>query len=111
MILADEQNEFGGWLLAENDTQIEGVDASAWIAGMVAELETMPEVTLLPRTTVFGYMDHNYLTLVERVTDHLAERPAHLPRQHYGKCGPARPCWRRARMNGPWCFPAMICLV
>ena len=85
VILADEQNEFGGWLLAENDTRIEGVDASAWIAGMVAELETMPEVTLLPRTTVFGYMDHNYLTLVERVTDHLAERPAHLPRQRLWK--------------------------
>ena len=85
VILADEQNEFGGWLLAENDTRIEGVDASIWIAGIVAELETMPEVTLLPRTTVFGYMDHNYLTLVERVTDHLAEQPAHLPRQRLWK--------------------------
>ena len=85
VILADEQNEFGGWLLAENDTRIEGVDANSWIAGMVADLAAMPEVTLLPRTTVFGYMDHNYLTLVERVTDHLAERPAHLPRQRLWK--------------------------
>ena len=52
---------------------------------MVADLAAMPEVTLLLRTTVFGYMDHNYLTLVERVTDHLAERPAHLPRQRLWK--------------------------
>ena len=85
VILADEQNEFGGWLLAENDTRIGGLDASGWIAGMVAELATMPEVTLLLRTTVFGYMDHNFLTLMERVTDHLAERPAHLPRQRLWK--------------------------
>ena len=41
----------------------------------------MPEVTLLPRTTAFGYYDHNYLTLVERVTDHLAAPASHRPRQ------------------------------
>ena len=45
----------------------------------------MPNVKLLPRTTVFGYMDHNFLTLNERVTDHLGERPAHLPRQRMWK--------------------------
>jgi sarcosine oxidase subunit alpha len=48
-------------------------------------LESMPNLTLLPRTTVFGYMDHNFLTLNERVTDHLSERPAHLPRQRTWK--------------------------
>jgi len=85
VILADEQNEFGGWLLGEQDTQIDGKMASDWIAAIVAELEAMPTVTLLPRTTVFGYMDHNYLTLMERVTDHLEERPAHLPRQRLWK--------------------------
>ena len=85
VILADEQNEFGGWLLAENDTRIDDQPASDWIAGIVAELASMPEVTLLPRTTVFGYMDHNYLTLTERLSDHLGERPAHLPRQRLWK--------------------------
>ena len=31
-------------------------------------------------------MDHNFLTLNERVTDHLSgERPAHLPRQRLWK--------------------------
>ena len=45
----------------------------------------MPNVTMLPRTTVFGYMDSNYLTLNERVTDHLPERPAHLPRHRLWK--------------------------
>ena len=85
VVLADEQNEFGGWLLGETDTDIDGMPAGEWIASAVAELSAMPEVTLLPRTTVFGYMDHNYLTLTERVTDHLPERPAHLPRQRMYK--------------------------
>ena len=85
VILADEQNEFGGWMLAEGDVTIEGGSPADWVAGIIAELAAMPDVTLLPRTTVFGYMDHNYLTLTERVTDHLAVRPSHLPRQRMWK--------------------------
>ena len=39
-----------------------------------------------PRTTAFGYYDHNYLGLVERVTDHLGPAaPPHLPRQRLWK--------------------------
>jgi len=85
VIFADEQNEFGGWVLGETDTLIDGEPADKWVAAAIAELASMPEVTLLPRTTVFGYMDSNYLTLNERVTDHLPSRPAHLPRQRMWK--------------------------
>jgi sarcosine oxidase subunit alpha len=85
VILADEQAEFGGWLLGEAGTRINGAEAAMWIADTVARLAAMPNVTLLPRTTVFGYMDHNFLTLTERVTDHLPTRPAHLPRQRLWK--------------------------
>ena len=85
VILADEQSEFGGWLLGEADLEIDGKMPADWISSIVAELRAMPNVTLLSRTTVFGYMDHNFLTLVERVTDHLPQRPAHLPRQRLWK--------------------------
>ena len=85
MILADEQNEFGGWLLGESDVTIDGQEGSAFIADLVAKLSAMENVTLLPRTSVFGYMDHNFLTLCEKVTDHLPNRPAHLPRQRIWK--------------------------
>ncbi len=37
----------------------------------MAELREMPEVTLLPRSTVFGYHDYNFLTINQRLTDHL----------------------------------------
>ncbi|MGC6536045.1 MAG: sarcosine oxidase subunit alpha [Candidatus Puniceispirillaceae bacterium] len=85
IIIADEQNEFGGWCLGESDTEIDGKPATDWIDEITAKLAEMPNVTMLPRTTVFGYMDHNFLTLCERVTDHLAKRPEHLPRQRIWK--------------------------
>ena len=80
VILADEQASLGGSLLASGE-EIEGKPATAWVVDALAELGRMPDVTLLPRTTAFGYYDQNYLTLMERVTDHLATPPAHLPRQ------------------------------
>ncbi|MFQ5546102.1 MAG: 2Fe-2S iron-sulfur cluster-binding protein, partial [Acidiferrobacterales bacterium] len=70
VILADEQCEFGGGLLGAHE-QIDGMSADEWVAQAVAELESMKEVTLLPRSTVTGYFDHNFLTIAERVQDHL----------------------------------------
>ena len=85
VILADEQNELGGWLLGESDVTIGDKSSDGWIADMVATLSKMENVTLLPRTTIFGYMDHNFVTMCERVTDHLETRPAHMPRQRIWK--------------------------
>ncbi len=75
VMVADEQSEFGGLTLA-SQAQIDGVDATRWIEAAVAELRGMAEVTLLPRSTVFGYHDYNFLTINQRLSDHLplAER-------------------------------------
>ena len=73
VIIADEQPEFGGSLLASNDP-VEHQFATDWVAEVVAELDRMPEVIRLPRSTVFGYYDQNFLTIVERCTEHLGER-------------------------------------
>ena len=70
VILTDEQPEFGGHLLGTRTT-IDGVPALEWVAKVVGELALLPEVQLLPRTTAFGYYDHNLLALAERRTDHL----------------------------------------
>mgnify|MGYP000017328050 CR=1 FL=1 len=69
VIIADEQNEFGGSLLASK-LSIGGQPAAEWIAEVVAELRNLDNVQLLPRSTVFGYYDHNFLTILERRTDH-----------------------------------------
>jgi sarcosine oxidase subunit alpha len=76
VIVADEQAEFGGLTLV-SQAQIDGVDAGQWIADAIVELQGMAEVTLLPRSTVFGYHDYNFLTINQRLSDHLplADRP------------------------------------
>ncbi|MBT9385680.1 sarcosine oxidase subunit alpha family protein [Pseudooceanicola sp. CBS1P-1] len=70
VILADEDSRFGGRLLAESHL-LDGAPATQWIEGVLAELCTMPNVRLLPRTTVFGVYDHGIYGAVERVADHL----------------------------------------
>tara|TARA_R110000764_G_scaffold77794_2_gene155361 strand:+ start:757 stop:3774 length:3018 start_codon:yes stop_codon:yes gene_type:complete len=81
VIIADEQNEFGGSLL--NGTEkLDGKPASEWIHAVVEELSTYDDVILLPRSTVNGYHDHNFLTIHERRTDHLADiAPVNMTRQ------------------------------
>ena len=68
VILADEQHEFGGSLLACAD-EIAGTAAAEWISSAVHELSDYADCTLLPRSTVFGYHDHNFLTIAERCED------------------------------------------
>ena len=76
VMLCEQDFELGGGLLAAPQHE-------AWRAEAVAALVAMPEVTLLPRTTVFGYYDHNVVGAVERVADHLATPAPHMPRQRY----------------------------
>lgn len=80
VILADEQHEFGGSLLSTGE-RIGDAPAMEWVARVRAELAALPEVTLLARATVFGYYDHNFLTILERLTDHLPPTEARGPRQ------------------------------
>ncbi|MGF6693434.1 sarcosine oxidase subunit alpha [Metapseudomonas resinovorans] len=81
VILADEQEEFGGSLLDTRET-LDGKPAAEWVAKVIAELETLPEVTLLSRATVNGYHDHNFLTIHQRLTDHLGEVAPHGQARH-----------------------------
>jgi sarcosine oxidase, subunit alpha len=81
VILVDEQAEPGGTLLHDVTSLIGGRPAQAWLADAVATLDARENVTILPRTTAFGYYNHNHIALAERVTDHLAKPLAGLPRE------------------------------
>jgi sarcosine oxidase subunit alpha len=70
VIIADEQHELGGSLLARA-VQLDGVPAQSWVGDVLAELSSLENVRLLPRTTVFGYYSHNFLGLLERRYSHL----------------------------------------
>ncbi|HEV2272476.1 MAG TPA: sarcosine oxidase subunit alpha family protein [Steroidobacteraceae bacterium] len=90
VILCDEQPEPGGSLLSESvahsdaahsDTTIDGQPANRWLASTVRTLAAHPRVTLLTRTTAFGYFPHNLLGLNQRLSDHLARPDGNQPRE------------------------------
>lgn len=81
VILCDEQSEMGGSLLADTTSLIAGKPVQVWLAETLAELASFGNVTLLPRTTGFGYYPHNHIGLVERVSDHLAAPDDSQPRE------------------------------
>ena len=82
VILADESSRLGGSLLNENE-EIGGVSGLAWADGVIAELASMPNVTCMPRTTVFGWYDGNIFGALERVNDHVLAPSPYEPRQRY----------------------------
>ncbi|MDW6025011.1 sarcosine oxidase subunit alpha [Mesorhizobium sp. BAC0120] len=80
VIICDEQAEFGGALRFEAGARVDGEEGWAWAQAAVAKLRAMGNVRVLSRTTAFGYYAQNFVGLVERVTDHLAE-PGDDPRE------------------------------
>lgn len=70
VILADEGFALGGSLLLESGTALQD---------MLDELERLPNVRLLARTTVVGWYDDNVFGAVERVQKHVALADPHRP--------------------------------
>jgi len=85
VVLADEQMEAGGGLLQEAEACIDGARAAAWRDATCAAIAAHPQVRLLLRTTAFGYFLQNYVGLVERLTDHVAEKPDRMARERLWK--------------------------
>ncbi len=79
VILADEDFRLGGRLLAETHP-LDGAPAPEWVAGVEAELASLPNLRIMRRTTVFGTFDHGVHGAVERLADHLPQ-PQGGPRQ------------------------------
>jgi sarcosine oxidase subunit alpha len=81
VMLCEEQAAYGGSLLDDPACAIDGQPALVWIETALARLATHPRVTLLLRTTAFGYFAHNLIGLNQRLTDHLASPSTHMPRE------------------------------
>ena len=79
VILADEDFRLGGRLNSET-YEVGGLPGPDWAQAAEAELATLENVRLLPRTTVYGVFDHGTYGALERKTDHLA-RADGKPRQ------------------------------
>ena len=71
VILADEDFQLGGRLLAESHA-LDDRPATEWVTAVEAELADLPNVRVMRRTTVFGAFDYGIYGAVARVADHLA---------------------------------------
>jgi sarcosine oxidase subunit alpha len=81
VILCDEQAEAGGALRYDSGIKVDGLDGYAWVQKTIASLKALDNVQVLTRTTAFGYYNHNFVGLAERVTDHVANPGRDLPRE------------------------------
>jgi sarcosine oxidase subunit alpha len=82
VILADQDIRLGGRALWQ-DIQVGTLSGAAWVARQEDQLEALPDVRILRRTTAVGYYDHNVVTLLERVRDSSADSrvSARVPRE------------------------------
>lgn len=87
VMLVDEQAEMGGWLLTDNDAVIDDYPTYTWLRSCIAELDSLPNVTRLVRTTAFALHDANLVQAVELLQDHVAlkARDTEQPRQRLHK--------------------------
>ena len=79
VIIADEDFVMGGRLNTEQD-KIDGKSAAAWAKEAAAELDSMDNVRVMTRTTIFGAFDHGIYGALERVSEHEGEA-GNAPRQ------------------------------
>ncbi|GJD52799.1 Sarcosine oxidase subunit alpha [Methylobacterium crusticola] len=104
VILCEEDFALGGRLLCERDA-VDGRPAAAWAARAVAELATLPGVTLMARTAVFGAYDGGTFGAVEKVSDHLAVPDPGRPRQRLWRIAARRSVLAAGAIERPLVFP------
>jgi sarcosine oxidase subunit alpha len=105
VILCDEQPTPGGSLHDERAATIDGVAAPRWLAAAVKELASRRGVTLLSRTTAFGYFPHNLVGLCERLTDHLSSPPETAPRERLWQVRAREVVLATGALERPLVFP------
>ncbi|MCM2290822.1 sarcosine oxidase subunit alpha [Allorhizobium sp. BGMRC 0089] len=81
VFLVDENPVVGGAFRYDTGATIDGQNGYDWAQATAAKLKTMANVTLLTRTTAFGYYNHNFIALAERVTDHVPNPAKGTPRE------------------------------
>ena len=103
VILAEEDSRMGGRLLS--DTAQVGVQPAAdWVAGVLAELASLPNVRLMTRTTVTGAYDGGTFGALERVGLHCAPH-TDLPRECFWRIVAGQAVLATGALERPIAFP------
>ncbi|MEP6501705.1 MAG: sarcosine oxidase subunit alpha family protein [Betaproteobacteria bacterium] len=105
VVLVDDKEGFGGSLLGET-LRIDGMAPTQWVADMVRTLPSMPNVRLLPRTTVSGYYENNVLAAAERVGNHLGRAAdPRKPRERLWRIRATKVILATGALERPLVFP------
>ena len=105
VMLCDEQPHFGGSLLTDIHAVIDGRPGAEWLRATLAALKQNARVTLLARSTAFGYFPHNLIGVNEKLTDHLASAPPHLPRERLWQVRAREVVLATGALERPLVFP------
>jgi sarcosine oxidase subunit alpha len=110
VLLCEQEPRLGGSLLWDRcrveGQELCGAAAASWIDEKLKLLQGREEVLIKTRTTALGYFDHNALTLVERVSDHLGPAaPRHRPRQRLWQVRAGRVVLATGALERPLVFP------
>ena len=103
VILADEDARMGGRLLAETDP-INGQPAPLWVTEILSELSALPNVRLMPRTTITGAYDQGTFGALERIGQHRPRDP-HLPMECFWRIVAQRSILCAGALERPIAFP------
>ena len=109
VILAEEDFALGGRLLSER-LAIDGKPALDWARAVLAELAGLDNVTIMPRTTIFGVYDGGTYGAAERVADGVRCRRSISHASAPGTSRQSAPCLPPAPSSAASPLPATICL-
>ena len=103
VILAEEDARMGGRLVSDN-IRVDGQPGADWVDALLDDLRAMPNVRLMPRTTVTGAYDDGTFGALERVGLHCAPAP-HLPRECFWRIVAGQTVLAAGALERPIAFP------
>jgi sarcosine oxidase subunit alpha len=103
VILCEESHALGGRLIADGGTIGDG-PAGEWVTQVVAELQSLPNVRIMARTTVTGAYDNGTYGALERVGLHKPARP-NLPRECFWRIVAKHTVLASGALERPIAFP------
>ncbi|MFT6075972.1 MAG: sarcosine oxidase subunit alpha [Yoonia sp.] len=101
VILADEDTAMGGRLLREQE-DTDGVPAAEWVAGALGELDGLPNVRMMTRTTVTGAYDQGTYGALEQIA---GPRAAGKPLECFWRIVAKRAILCAGALERPIAFP------
>jgi len=105
VVLCDEQSRPGGALLSDAAARIGEQSAPRWAQHATDILSARANVTVLARTTAFGYFSHNFVALCERLQDHLSDPPGDGPRERLWQVRAREVIFACGALERPLVFP------